>query len=357
MNWRKNRIGVGAVLFVGLLALTLWSVNQRDAQPKSEADIPSVDIDPEAVTILEITRPGSERVVLTKTGDVWRVTEPLDADANQNNVKSALTRLGDLRLTRVVATKPDNYERLQVDDANAVRVVVKEGETARAELAVGKYGGGVTMIRVGDRPEVFGASGSLRYAFDRELKAWRDRKVVQLDASTVQSIRYDSPNGRFSFARSGTAWVAEEGAKELGDFDPKQVDGRLSSAARLTASGFAEGDVSPARAGLTEPAASVTMTTSGQDAETVVLELGATTDDGSEHYLWRKGNPTIYLVSSYLAERLQPDAPAFEAKAPPPAPTPPPGAVGAQQQPQLPPEVMEQLREQIRQQQAQQPSP
>ncbi len=360
MSWRKNRIAIGGALFVGLLALTLWAVNRRDAQPGRAAEIPAVELDETKITTLEITRPNNERVVLSKVEDAWRVIEPLDADADQNNVKSALNRLGDLRLTRIVATKPEHYPRLQVDDDNAVRVAVKEGETTLHELSVGKYSDGVTMLRLDDRPEVFGASGSLRYAFDRELKAWRDRKVVQIDAADVQSILYDSPKGRFAFKRDGAGWVAEEGKKKLGDFDSKQVDGRLSTAARLTASGFAPDDISTARAGLTEPKAVVTIKISGDDAETVVLELGDATDEGNEHYLWRKGNPTIYVVSSYLAERLQPDAAAFEKpKAPP---TPPPGMsaapTGPREQPQLPPEVMQQLQEQIRkQQQGQQPPP
>lgn len=353
MNWRKNRLVVGATLFLGLLVLTLWAVNRRDAQPKRVEEIPSVELDQATITSLEITRPNDERVVLSETEETWRVTEPLDADADQNNVKSALNRLGDLRLTRVVATKPEHYARLQVDDDNAVLVAVKEGDTTVSELRIGKYSDGVTMLRIDDRAEVFGASGSLRYAFDRELKAWRDRKVVRLEAADVQTVSYDSPKGRFSFTRDASGWTAEKGKKVLGDFDPKQVDGRLSTAARLTASGFAPEDVSAARAGLTEPKAHVTLTTSGDDPKTVVLELGETTNDGNEHYLWRKGNPTIYVVSTYLAERLQPDAAAFEKKT---APTPPPGMPaaqpGAQAQPKLPPEVMQQLQEQIRKQQA-----
>jgi hypothetical protein len=353
MDWRKNRIAIGATVFVALLALTLWAINRRDAQPSRAQEIPSIELDEATITALEINRANDERVVLSKVDETWRVTEPLDADADQNNVKSALNRLSDLRITRVVATQPEHYARLQVDDENAVQVKVKGGETTLIELRVGKYGDGVTMVRIEDRPEVFGVGGSLRYAFDRELKAWRDRKVVQLETADVQSVRFDGPKGAFAFQRQDQGWIATEGETQLGEFDPKQVDGRLSTAARLTATGFAPEETSAARAGLTEPKATVTMTTSGDEAETVVLELGDATDEGDEFYLWRKDNATIYVISTYLAERLQPDAAAFEKPKAPPAP--PPGAPGlppgAQQQPQLPPEVMKQLQEQIRQQQ------
>ena len=355
MEWRKNRIAIGAVAFFVLLGLTLWAVNSRNRQPSASGEIPTIELDKGAITALEITRPEGEPVVLSNVDGVWRVTEPLDAAADQNNIESALNRLADLRVTRVVATRPENYARLQVDDASAVQVTVKAGEDTLTRLMIGKYGNGMTMVRIDDREEVFGASGSLRYAFDRELKSWRDRKVVTVDAASVQTLRFASPNGTFHFQRDGERWAALEGQEALGEFDSKQVDARLSTAARLTASDFASEEISAARAGLTEPRASVTMTLA-DDPNEIVLELGDSTEDAGDLYLWRKGEPTIYVISQYLADRLQPAATAFETPAAPAAPPPamPNAPPGGQQQPQLPPEVMRQLQEQIRAQQQQQ---
>jgi len=359
MEWRKNRIAIGAMVFFLLLALLAWAVNQRNRPSTSSEELPTIELDKAAITALEITRPGDDLVVLSKSDDGWRVTQPLEAAADRNNVESALNRLGELRISRVVATNPDKYARLQVDDENAVQVVVKDGDTIRSTLKIGKYGDGMTMVRVEERSEVFGASGSLRYAFDRELKAWRDRNIVSVKADDVQSIRFENATGAFAFEREGDTWQATEGQKALGEFDPTQVTGRLSTAARLIATDFAPDDTSDARTGLTEPTATVSITLA-EDPEPIVLELGASTDEGDEHYLRRQGNPTTYVISQYLADRLRPDASAFETPEAPAAPPAPPAGIpggppiGGQQQPQLPPEVMEQLREQIRAQQQQQ---
>ena len=351
MDWRKNRIAIGAMVFFVLLGVTAWAVNSRDRQPASAGEIPTIDLDKAAITVLEITRPQDGRVVLSKGDDSWRVVEPVEATADQNNVDSALNRLAELEIRRIVATKPEHYARLQVDEDNAVRVTVKAGDETLSELMVGKYGDGMTMVRIDDRSEVFGVSGSLRYAFDRELKAWRDRKVVNVKPEDVQTIRFDGPNGTFAFEREGEAWAARQGRKALGNFDPKQVKGIVSSTARLVASDFAVEDMSEARAGLTEPRATVTLTAT-ETPDPIVLELGAATEQGDELYLRRKGEPTVYVISQYLADRLQPDAAAFRAPDEPIAPPPTGPAAGSQ--PQLPPEVMEQLREQIRAQQKQQ---
>lgn len=357
MDWRKNRIGIGAVVFVALLGLTLWAVNRGDRAPSSAAEVPTVEIDAEAITSLEVTRPGDETVVLSNTDGTWRMTAPLDAEADQSNVEAALNRLADLQLARIVATQTENYARLQVDDANAVEVVVKAGDETLATLNVGKYADGMTMLRLDDRVEVFGASGSLRYAFDRELKAWRNRRVVTEAADAVQSIRFESPNGTFAFDRAPEGWTPTEGQDALGELDPKKVTGFVSTAARLTASGFGAQDVSEARAGLTEPKATVTMAFA-EGVDPIVLEVGDATEGPGEVYLRRQGNPTIYVVSEYLANRLQPDGKAFAKVDAPPAEQPampamPTGPQG-QGQPQLPPEVMRQLQEQIRARQEQQ---
>ena len=355
MQWRKNRIAIGGVAFFALLGLTLWAVSSRDDQPTGLRELPSIELDKEAITSLEIIRPENERVVLSNVDGVWRVTEPMDAAADKSNVESALNRLADLQVARVVATRPENYARLQVDEASAVLVVAKAGEDTLARLMIGKYGNGMTMLRIDDHTEVFGARGSLRYAFDRELKSWRDRMVVSVDAANVQTIRFESANGTFQFQREADGWKVLEGQDALDDFDPKQVTGRLSTAARLTASDFAPEDTSAARAGLTEPQATVTLTLA-DDREPIVLELGASTEQAGELYLRRQDEPTIYVISQYLADRLRPDAKTFETPEAPPAPPPtmPSAPPGGGQQPQLPPEVMRQLQEQIRAQQQQQ---
>ncbi len=355
MDWRKNRVAIGGVVFVLLLGLTFWAANRQDRAPAGPGEIPTIEIDQEAITALEITRPGGERVVLSKGDPDWMIVEPLEASADANNVESALNRLGDLRVTRIVASREENYARLQVDDANAVRVVAKAGEQTVANLMVGKYADGMTMLRVGDLTEVFGASGSLRYAFDRELRIWRNRRVVNVESADVTSIRFENSAGVFQFDREGDTWRVTEGEKLLDGFDAKQVTGLLSTAARLTASDFADEEVSAARAGLTEPKARVTLGMKDQ-APPIVLELGEATENPNEVFLRRADEPTIYIISSYLAGRLQPGADAF-APSPEPPTTPPAMPAAPQQQqapPQLPPEVMRQLQEQIKAQQQQQ---
>ncbi|MGB5809791.1 MAG: DUF4340 domain-containing protein [Polyangiales bacterium] len=369
MQWRKNRVAIGALVLAAMIGLTIWAIGNRDALPAESAiEIPTMEIEKDGLTSLAITRPaenGHEVVVLAVVGGEWRVTEPLGASADANNVQSALNRLSGLTLVGVAATNSENYPRLEVDDAQAVTVVatMKEEGGAPVTIRIGKYANGVSMVRIDDRPEVFTVKGSLRFPFDRDLDNWRDRAVTQMVAADVARVTFDSPKGRFSFRREDGAWAPAEKQRPIKDFDPKQVEALVSTIASLTATGFAAPDVSAARAGLSEPKASVTLEVARpqeeakddpQPPETVELAIGEETNRNSESYLGRAGDPTIFVISQHLADRLQPEASAFEK---PPAPEPQPGVVpqaNPQAQDQLPPEIMQQLQEQIRQQQLQQ---
>ncbi len=380
MQWRKNRIAIGSVIFVALLGLTLWAVASRD-QVRDSAERPTLEIDRESVSSIEIARPkdgGTDLVILSKTDGDWRVTVPLEAEVDATSVEAALSRLASMRVAGVAATRPENYARLEVDDAQAIKVVVHTGEAnAPLTLRFGKYGNGNTMVRIDDRTEVFSVDGSVRYPFDKDLDSWRKRQVTELAIDEIQRVTFNSPNGVFGFYRNEGSWEPVATQARIKDFDPNQVEGLVSTAARLTATGFAPSEVSSARAGLGGPNATVTLEViepsgagsggepgsapSELETETVVLEIGDETTAGTEFFLRRQGDQTVYVVSKYLADRLRPTGAAFEKMAEPPPPPAggaplgaPPGAPPGQQ-PQLPPEIMQQIQEQLRQQQQQAP--
>ena len=334
MQWRKNRVAIGAITFVALLGFTIWAIRGRDsAETGAEVGLPTIEVEKDTITALEITRPGTEKaeaVVLTDVDGDWRVTVPLDAEADQNNVESALNRLTTLDVTGVVATRPENYPRLEVDDERAIKVVVRRGDEPPLDLRLGIHANGATMVRIGDRPEVFSVNGSIRYSFDRDLRTWRNRRITEAATQSVREITFESENGSFSFVQQDDGWAPVKNQKPIKEFDPKKVEGLVSTAARLTATDFAPDEVSGARAGFNEPEATILLTVAApapEDAEaeaapvepeTITLEIGHQTDKDSEFYLRRADDETIYIISKYLAERLQPDAQAFKKSAEPP---------------------------------------
>ena len=113
---------------------------------------------------------------------------------------------------------------------------------------------------------------------------------------------------------------------------------------------FGDPAESPEALGFNAPQSKVTLTSKA--GETVVVELGREKPGTSDTYLRVVGNPVVYRVSKYSAERLIPEAKTFqedEKKAgEPEAPQNPMAGMGGDGQ--IPPEVMRQLQQQMQMQ-------
>jgi hypothetical protein len=98
---------------------------------------------------------------------------------------------------------------------------------------------------------------------------------------------------------------------------------------------------------LAAPSATAVLTKA--DGSKASLELGKPDGTSGEYALRLAGNDVIFRISKYNAERLMPDAQAFqeaEKKEGAPAPdAPPPGMAGGGGQ--IPPEVLRQLQQQL----------
>ena len=402
MDWNKNRLLIGGVVLLALIGATVWAFKSRTGEsPEGDAQTAGAedgidDITRDDIDSLEIHRPDSPVVKLAKRGDSWRVVEPVDAEADQTVIDVALDKLDELETSRVVAQNPENHERLEVDDAHGVRVIAREGESVLADLIVGAFGGGDTMVRVHGADTVYAVTGSIKYAFNKELKDWRNRRVLDVEPDRVRAIAFESPAGAYSFVRNDSnEWALAEGQVPIERFGAGKVQSIVASLARMRASDFAESDVDAAQTGLAEGAALARLTiasdpeeagegeagegegadeggsedgagengsaSSGGSAEVIVLKVGSAAEDGGDFYLQREGGETVFLVSSFLAEKIRVNLEAFQdpepgteepAEAPPDlggaAPGGPGGGPGGGE---IPPDVMRQIQEQLQRQQ------
>lgn len=413
---QQNRLAIAAVAFVALLGVAIFTVRQRDAALETGGDdaeaVPTPpEIDGDALTELVITRPGEEEgdpresVTLTKGEDGWRVTAPLEAEADTTAVQTVLDKLGELSFTGVAANNPENHARLEVDAEGGIEVIAKAGGDEVAHFFVGAYRSRNTMLRMDGEDAVVMAEGSIKYAFNKALKEWRNRLVLDVDPARVASVLFEVPptstgeadaepvpGRRFAFLQGTDGWAQAPGDAPIERFGAAKVRSVIASASRLRAVDFAAPGQGPSDVGLTAPTGTVTLLV-GPEAETdgdedaadgdaadgdaaaesgpdlvaaldaaaplpegyerVVLRVGAQDGEDREFFLMREGSDVIYVVSQYLADRLRPDVDAFQEPEPGEEPeTPPgmpPGGLGGLGGPggQLPPELMQQLQQQL----------
>lgn len=373
---KQNRLLIGAGVLVALIVVAVLMSRNRaadDGEASSSTNVASAlpNLDKSQIDFLEIRRPNEAPIQLRKTGDTWRVAAPVDAATDSTTINAALDRLDEMEAIRVAATRRENYARLEVDAEHAIRVIVKRGATQLADFWIGTSSGNNTMVRVEGQTNVLAVEGSLRFAFNKELKDWRDRVVTDFSADSVTRVAFQNENGHFEFAKNEGNWVAQAGTPTIERFSTNKVQQIVQSLARLRATDFGDAGTTLEAAGVAAPnAASITLTLNDEDAgvSQIVLRRGAAHGDGaSEYYLVKEGDPVVYVISSYVANRMAPNVEALQDPVDAGAPAAPPaapemggmpgmpggGGPGGPGGGSIPPEVMEQLRRQMQQQGAQ----
>ena len=399
MDWQQNRLLIAAValLALGGLAVYLYRSGTGDTESGVTERPTLPDIDEDAVTALDITRPPPsgegepEHVRLELHDGNWSVTSPIEAAADPSALDTALDKLDELEVSGTAATHAEHHADLEVDDAHGVHVVVHgEGDAVLADLIIGAFRGGNTMVRVAGQDTVVTVRGSIRFAFARDLKDWRNRSMFDLEADQVRVAEWSGPNGNFAFARpevaaeptppaegeddheeaaptthlgdwaptavsfvpaaetdAGVAPVAAAPVTTLPSFAPSRVTSIISSLAHMRASDFAAAGIDRAAAGITDSSARVTLTSGTGDAvERHTIRVGTEASSGN-FYAMRDDDPTVFVISRFLMEKISPSASAFEqaaAAAPSDEDAPPamPGGGG-----EIPPDLMRQIQAQL----------
>lgn len=307
-----NRLLTAIAVLAALLAITVWQFNRRESEDKQapavSAKLPKVK--KEDVTELMVAAPGKTAVTLKKDGDVWKMTAPVAADADKDAADTAVSKLAELEVMGVAATKAENYDKLEVTDAKGVHVVAKQGDKVLADLLIGTYLSGNTMVREKSAVNVATAKGSIKYPFDKEVKEWRDRSIVDVPADQVQTAVFTNKNGSWKFVKADGAWKQAPGEKQIPEFDPSKVSSVVSNAAGLRANDFAAADVTADAAGVGANAiGTVALTYGGADAgvKDILVRIGNKKD--TNYYAQREGKDPIYLIAEFAGDKMLPSGP------------------------------------------------
>ncbi len=338
----KNRLWIAVVVLLGLGGAAASAMRSREAETeitKPNASLPALKTDD--ITSLELQIPNKGSVSLSKQDGTWNVVAPLSAKADQAAVTSMLEKLAALEVKGVAASRKENHARLEVDEAQGLRVKVSAGDKLLADLLIGANKGGNTMVRVDGADEVLSVKGDFRYLFNKELKLLRDRVILNVEPKDVMGLTLSSAKGSFKFQKVEGKWTQTlaKGQKAIARFSEPKLQTLVNTLARLNAADFAEATETPEALGFGAPAATAVL--SMADGTTHTLELGK--ESGSNEFALRLvGNEVIFRIAKYNADRFLVDASAFQDSEDKPA-AQAQAPAGLDPAKELPPEVLRQL--------------
>src|SRR6478752_6109517 len=138
-------------------------------------------------------------VELTKSGEDWKITKPIEATANQANVKSLLENLKSLKTTELIDGTKASYAKFGVSDDKALHAVFSKGNGVALDLYFGDSGGRGQMTRIGGKDGVYASKGYSSFLYSRDVKGWRDMAILKFEDQDVTNVTIDNANGSFAF--------------------------------------------------------------------------------------------------------------------------------------------------------------
>jgi Domain of unknown function (DUF4340) len=313
---KKLYVAVGVLVVLGGAFYLQHKKQAQEAESYTlegqEKNLPKLDIteaDVNKIDKIDISQPAGDAgkavdVELVKKGKTWSLAKPLQASANQTNVKSLLDNLKTLKVSEQIDPSKQSYDRYGLTDAKATHAVFYEGGKALADLYLGDNGSRGQMTRIAGRDGVYAIQDFSSYMYKRKVKDWRDQTIFKFDDSDVKEVAIENDNGKFDFVKAGDSWTGKfakgqsDALAKMDDLDPQKVKNMLNAYKDLNAEDFGDGK-KPADVGLDKPTATVTLTM--KDGGKKVLEVGGKST-GSNRWAQTNQSPQIYSISSWTAE-------------------------------------------------------
>lgn len=196
---RLTRPTLVLAALAGLLALLLLLDRDSGRDDASLPRLPAIRSD--EVTRVTFTRSG-ETLVVTRTEDRWRITRPLDADADGLMMEALLSTFKD-PIPMDFRVDVGNLDKYGADDnAGVTFEVFGAAADPLLSMVVGNdVPGGSTLLRLAGSDAVYRARVGGRFQYDRPAVDWRNHTLLGVDADTIATITLRTPRETLTFQR------------------------------------------------------------------------------------------------------------------------------------------------------------
>ena len=221
--------GIFGVLLVFAVAITL--INKSDSTSSKNRTFKSELAVFDSSEVNRITihpRFEGNPVELVKKGDRWKVMiDNKEYNADKMTVKGMLTSLLDMRATRIATKNRDQWEKYEVTDSLATRIIVSTAKKAVADIYLGKFsyqqpknndpysmygqqrGTMTSYVRPKKEKEVYAVDGMISMSFNRRANDFRDRNLIRSDVAKWNRVSVTSPEGIYALDRQGDHWMID----------------------------------------------------------------------------------------------------------------------------------------------------
>jgi hypothetical protein len=298
---RRTQIALGVFLCLGVATYFQYQEPERGTRV-GEKPRPVAKLKKDQIKQVTITAKG-HTVTLSRDGQKWMVSSPLRYPADKYAAETMQKKLEELDFGDLITEQPSRHAEFEVTGKKAIRVQVSDGQKTLADFYLGKTIDGYTMVMAADKKAVYQAVGALRGSFERELKHWRDRKVIALKSDEVRKLTLHTAKGTIAIARKDKSakWTLEAAPITIDKLDSQKINAAISALQTLSTFDFAD-DVDPAKAGLAEAKERVVVTLADGKSHTLVIGSKQAKDTS---YVKTLASKQIFVLKDYTLRSLR----------------------------------------------------
>ncbi len=263
--------------------------------------------DKTAVTEVRLTYPDRQLHLKKDEQGKWRVTQPIEAEADETTVTNMVNAIADAEIVRTL-DEPVQDPALYGLNAPVVKlqVILKDGKTL-PQVSIGKdtpVGYSVYIQKEGEA-KILLTPQAFRLGMTKEVKDVRDKTVIAFQPSEVKKIEIQGQDKDIVLTKADSGWSLEK--PKIGKADDSQVQSFLSSVQSLKAQDFIEQPaLEPKEYGLAPPQLTIGLTLGTDSATKTILVGGEKTTDkgGKQRYLKRGEKDTLFLAGDWVFRDL-----------------------------------------------------
>lgn len=295
------------LVLVALGAYIYWVElpgQKREAEAKK-----LVSLQKDAVTAIALDYPDHAIALAKNEQGGWRITKPVDADADDPVVNNMLTAIAEADVSRTLDDVGDKLAQYGLAPPEAtVTLTLKDGKPFPA-IKVGKTTqvGSSAYLQKGDDPKVYIGTASFQGVMKKQVKDLRDKSLMTFEDQDVQKLELAKGDATITVERvDPERWRITTPASYPAD--PAEMRALLASIRGLRVDDFASDDpaVDLKQYGLTEPQLRVSVW-SGKDRAQKTLLFGSFKDDDKNKksiYAKRAELPSVVTLPDYALKNV-----------------------------------------------------
>ena len=302
----RQRVWISGALLVTTIAGIL--IYELAIQPQAEkrrekSALAYPAFNPEQAKRVELLREGVKNV-LVKMDKVWLVESEGNFPADTEGVEKLLDSTKSLTCDQEISNSEKELDRFDLTKEKALEVKISgEKDSILADFYVGKRGASYdsSYYRKADGNQVCLTYKNLASVFDRTEDTWRDKSIMQFNASDCKAIDVQDGSTEYRLEKDIqlNKWevVIDKIRKPAQEW---VVDGICQTLSKLKTSAFPSASFE--QTGLLQPKRKITVTLVGD--KTYTLLVGDKLKDKSDYYVQLEGKNVLYQLGEWQLNSL-----------------------------------------------------